>query len=235
MTQALEPIRSDSLKEVFIKKFERLILSGHFGIGEKLPPERALAKQLGVSRPVVHEGLVNLASKGLISMKPRAGAVINDYRSEGSISLLAALFEHHEGEVSERLLMGLLDMRMLLEAENARLAAMNRGEEHVRRFMAILEREKKIAPGDIPELTEVDFRFHHTLAMATKNMIYPLLMNSFKQLYTNVTGKFFSDPGVVPVVFDFHHRIVDAVVKRDPESAEAIMKRMLVHGEVKLK
>ncbi len=231
MNKALKPIRSDSLKEVFIQKFERLILSGHFAIGEKLPPERELAKQLRVSRPVVHEGLVNLASKGLVAMKPRAGAVINDYRKEGSISLLSSLFEYHEGEVSARLLRGMLDMRMLMEPENARLAAVNRGEEHVRQFMAILEKERDADPGDIPGLAAVDFLFHHTLAMATRNMIYPLLMNSLKQFYTNVTGTFFSDPSVVPVVFDFHDRIVDAVVKKDPGSAKTIMIRMLAHGE----
>ncbi|MCP4687831.1 MAG: FadR family transcriptional regulator, partial [Desulfobacterales bacterium] len=155
MRKTLEPIRSDSLKQVFINKFEKLILSGHFTIGEKLPPERELAKRLGVSRPVVHEGLVNLAAKGLVTMKPRAGAFINDYRTEGSIALLSSLFEHHEGEVSERLLRGMLDMRMVLETENAGLAAVNRTEEHVRRFAALLQEERETDHDDIPGLAEV--------------------------------------------------------------------------------
>ena len=62
LEQLLEPIKTDSLKDVFVIRFEELILSGKVKIGQKLPSERELALQLGVSRPVVHEGLVELAS-----------------------------------------------------------------------------------------------------------------------------------------------------------------------------
>ena len=57
LQEFLKPIRKDSLKDVFIKRFEDLILSGTFPVGQKLPSERELALQLSVSRPVVHEGL----------------------------------------------------------------------------------------------------------------------------------------------------------------------------------
>lgn len=52
MRDLLEPIKSDSLVDVFIQRFEALILSGKITIGERLPSERELAIQLGVSRPV---------------------------------------------------------------------------------------------------------------------------------------------------------------------------------------
>ena len=84
--QLTEPLRTDSLKDVFVLRFEELILSGKIKVGQKLPSERELALQLCVSRPVVHEGLVELASRGLVSLKPRIGATVNDYRKEGSIS-----------------------------------------------------------------------------------------------------------------------------------------------------
>ncbi len=54
MQELLEPIRTESLKELFIKRFEELILSGKFPIGQKLPSERELALQLNVSRPVAN-------------------------------------------------------------------------------------------------------------------------------------------------------------------------------------
>ena len=73
MQVLLKPIRTESLKELFIRRFEELILSGKFPIGQKLPSERELALQLNVSRPVVHEGLVDLAAKGLVTMIPRVG------------------------------------------------------------------------------------------------------------------------------------------------------------------
>ena len=97
MEELLRPIRKESLKDVFVARFEKLILSGKLSIGEKLPSERELALRLGVSRPVVHDGLMDLVSKGLVSMKPRVGTVVNDYRKEGSLSMLTSLVNYQNG------------------------------------------------------------------------------------------------------------------------------------------
>ncbi|MBW1814590.1 MAG: FadR family transcriptional regulator, partial [Deltaproteobacteria bacterium] len=117
MQELLKPIKSESLKEIFISRFENLILSGKLSIGQKLPSERELALQLGVSRPVVHEGLVDLASKGLITLTPRIGTVVNDYRTEGSLAMLTSLFNYHDGQLQPAILESVLDMRMLFERE----------------------------------------------------------------------------------------------------------------------
>jgi len=235
MNSALDPIRTDSLKHVFIKKFEGLIFSGHFSIGEKLPSERELARQLCVSRPVVHEGLVNLAAKGLVTMKPRVGAFINDYRREGSLFLLMSLFEYGGGKVSDRLLGDMLDMRMLLEISCAQLAAVRRRDTHLVQLDALLEEESRTSSEDIGKLAAVDFNFHHSIAIASGNMIYPLIMNSLKQFYTNISGQFFADPAVVPVVFGFHEKLVAAFKLKDEKRAEKIMRQLLVHGEKHVK
>ncbi len=246
MRISIEPIKAPSLKAVFIKEFEKMIFSGAFEIGEKLPPERELAKEMGVSRPVVHEGLVNLAAKGLVFMKPRIGTFINDYRKEGSIFLLTSLFKYSDGPVSEKLLKSLLDMRMLFESENARLAACNRTEQHVDQFYAILDQEKKIntrgsvetrSPVDqidsglLKEIVDIDFAFHHLISMASDNLIYPVLLNSLKPFYISVTKKFFLNHSVRNKVFQFHHKIVTAIVDQDSDKSETIMKLMLLHGE----
>jgi GntR family transcriptional repressor for pyruvate dehydrogenase complex len=234
MNKSLTPISTESLTQVFIKKFEALIFSGHFSIGEKLPPERELAKQLCVSRPVVHEGLVNLTAKGLVTMKPRVGAYINDYRQEGSLFMLTSLFTYDDGQVSDQLLDSMLDMRMLLEIESAELAAANRHEIHIEQFQSILEKESRTDHTDIRGLAEVDFNFHHLVTIASGNLIYPLMMNSLKQFYTNVSGQFFADPAVVPIVFGFHEKLVTAFKKKDRKSAQRIMRQMLVHGKTHL-
>jgi GntR family transcriptional repressor for pyruvate dehydrogenase complex len=242
----LEPIKAPSLKDVFIKEFEKMIFSGSFEIGEKLPPERELAKEMGVSRPVVHEGLVNLASKGLVSMRPRIGTVINDYRKEGSVFLLSALFEYSNGPVSEKLLKSLLDMRMLFESENAKLAACNRTKQHIDQFHTILDQEKKINtrgsieigspidqidPGALKEIVDLDFAFHHLISMASDNLIYPVLLNSLKPFYISFTKKFFLDYSVRSKVFQFHRQLVTVIADQDSDKSQTIMKQMLLHGE----
>jgi fatty acid metabolism transcriptional regulator FadR len=235
MQELLKPIKSESLKEICVARFEELILSGKLAVGQKLPSERELALQLGVSRPVVHEGLVDLAAKGLVSMKPRVGTVVNDFRKEGSLSLLTSLLNYHQGRLDSGLLDSLLEMRMLFEVETARQAAQNRRDRHLHTFEKILEDQKTVGFDQVEKITELDFDFHHQITMATGNHIYPLLLNSFKQFYFNLAGQFFSDPAVVEAVFLFHEKMVGAIRQKDANEAAAIMKDMLVHGEVHLK
>lgn len=235
MKDMLKPLKTDSLKEVFIARFEELILSGKFAIGQKLPSERELSQQLGVSRPVVHEGLVDLQTKGLVSMKPRVGTVVNDYRSQGSLAILGSLIDYHQGRFEPKLLDSLLAMRRLIEIETARLAARNRTREHLSVFEAIIAQEAAVAPDAIDTLTGLDYAFHHQIAMASANMVYPLFLNSFKEVYTNLSHQFFSDPAVAPVVKDSHQRIAQAIADKDAQAASTIMAKILTHGEKHLK
>jgi len=235
MQELLKPIRTESLKDVFIKRFEELILSGKFPVGQKLPSERELALQLGVSRPIVHEGLVDLAAKGLITLIPRVGTIVNDFRKEGSLSLLTSLVNYHQGYLEPGLLVSLLDMRLLFEVETARLAAANRNQEQLDSIRALLQEEDSINHQDVESISELDFDFHHLIALASGNHIYPLLLNSFKHCYLNLAGQFFSDPIVVPVVFDFHKKMAKAIKDKNEKSAAGIMRRMLDHGAENLK
>jgi len=231
MQELLEPIKADSLKDVFVTRFESLILSGKLKIGQKLPSERELAFQLGVSRPVVHEGLVDLATKGLITLKPRSAAVVSDFRKEGSPAILASLFNYQEGKLDAKILSSILSIRILFEGETANLAAVHRTKDHLIAFKKLLKKEEKISHSDIEGLTDLDFEFHHLIAIASDNLIYPLLMNSMRLIYTNLSRQFFSDPLVVPRVFTYHREMVEAIEGKNEIEAETVMKRILKHGE----
>lgn len=230
MQELLTPIQSPSLKEVFIQRFEALILSGRLKIGQKLPSERELALQLGVSRPVVHNGLVDLEAKGLVTLTPRVGAVINDYRREGSLALLNSLLTYQNGRLEDDLQISLLAMRRLFEVETARLAALHRDEVHLHALGEIIAAERKARRSAAARIADLDFRFHHLLALASGNRIYPLLLNSFKQVYLNLTGQFFADAALVRTVHDFHDEMRLALKVRDAAAAMAVMERLLAHG-----
>lgn len=235
MLDGLKPIKTDSLKDVCVKRFEELILSGAIRVGEKLPPERDLAQQLRVSRPVVHDALVDIAAKGLVSMIPRQGTVVNDYRREGSLALLNSLLNYNEGRLDPKLLDGLLNMRMLVETENAKLAAKNRTDVHLEQLRRLRRRETEASANDVDTLVALDFEFHLLLAMATDNLLYPLLLNSFKPIYTNLTRQFFRDPEVAASVFEYHRQLAAAVEARDGAQAETVMREMLANGEDRLR
>ncbi len=235
MKDMLKPLKAESLKQVFISRFEDLILTGRLAIGQKLPPERELALQLGVSRPVVHEGLVELAAKGLVKLRPRAGAVVSDYRKEGSLVILESLVNFQRGGLDPELLESLIRVRALVENETARLAALNRTDEHLEVFRGIVDAEESADPRHIEKVTALDFEFHLTMGIASGNLVYPMLINSFRPVYMNFTSLFFSDPEAIPAILRFHRRLLAAVEIQNPKQAAAIMTETLAHGEQRLR
>jgi len=180
---------------------------------------------------VVHEGLVELAAKGLVKLKPRAGAVVSDYRKEGSLALLESLVNFQRDSLDPRLLDSLIRVRELVETETARLAALNRTDEHIEAFRTIMGEEGICGPGAVEKITRLDFEFHLTVAVASGNLVYPLLINSFRPVYMNFTSLFFTEPEVIPVTRGFHQRLLTALEKNDQKQAVAVMTEMLAHGE----
>lgn len=232
MKNTLPKLSKRTLVEDFIEQFEKMILSGQLQVDEKLPSERDLAAQLGVSRPVVHEGLINLAAKGLVTRSSRGGTVVNDYRQSGSLAMLNSLLNYHDGVLNPKLADSTMAFRFLFEVENARLAAHNRTAKHLEEMRAVLEEENALQEeGDVEAISELDFRFHHLIALATDNIFYPLLFNSFRAFYLHNVRMFFSIREHIPIVFQFHAQLVDAIASRDEGAAADVMRRMLEHGE----
>ncbi|MGI5863411.1 MAG: FadR/GntR family transcriptional regulator [Myxococcales bacterium] len=233
----LAPLKARSLKDEFASRFEELILSGRFGPGDKLPPERELAESLRVSRPVVHEGIVDLAAKGLVRIVPRHGAYVSDYRREGSVELLVSLFNFTYGDqkLTLRLLDSLLEVRILFETETARLAALRRTAEQLAELESIVEREEDMHTLPAEEIARIDFDFHHTVALCTQNDVYPLLINSFRRMYLSVLELFYRNPGVVGPVVGYHKVLLEKIAARDAPGAQETMAAVLHFGEKKLR
>jgi GntR family transcriptional regulator, transcriptional repressor for pyruvate dehydrogenase complex len=238
MTLPIEPLHVNSLKSACVARLEELILSGELKAGERLPAERDLAARLGVSRPVLHEALVDLAAKGLVTINPRRGVVINDFRKSGSMAILSSLLSYHNGEIDPQLVMSLLSMRILVETETARLAAEHASAEQLAELRQIVQSEITTDKGSLSALVELDFDFHLLVSIASENMAYPLILNSFKMVYTHFTTAFYqktAGSAVVDEVHAYHQRLLAALESRDPQKCVEIMKSMLEHGEKLLK
>jgi GntR family transcriptional repressor for pyruvate dehydrogenase complex len=238
MNTVIEPIQVHSLKEACVARLEQMILSGELKIGKRLPSERDFAARLNVSRPVLHQALVDLEAKGLVQIVPRRGVFISDYRRDGSLAMLSSLLSYHNGNLAPEFGQSLMDMRLLLETETARLAAQNRTDEQLVEFRDLLAQEQKAANSDPQTLTDLDFAFHLSTAVVSANLVYPLIINSFKSVYTGLTGEFFRKyvgTTIVENVHQFHRRLVDAFEKMDTDTAVQTMTEMLKHGEDYLK
>jgi len=237
MNTPIEPLRVKSLKDACVARLEELILSGDLPVGQRLPAERDLAARLGVSRPVLHEALVDLAGKGLVTIQPRRGVVVNDYRQSGSFAILSSLLNYANGALNPEMQRSLLAVRILLERETARLAAEQASPAQVKELKGILSEESAAPRGDAARLTALDYDFHLKVAVASGNLVYPLILNSFKNIYTHFTTAFFqvkAGTEAVEEVITFHEKLLGLIEARKPDQAAALMEEMLVRGEKQL-
>ncbi len=178
MTANNKPPTNLSLKESCLATIEAMILSGQLPSGEKLLPERDFALKLGVSRPVVHEALVELSIKGLVTISPRHGVTVNDFHQNGSIFLLNSLLTFENFKLDENVWGGMFDFRRLIEGETSKLAAIHRTEVDVQTLNNLLLEERTIDRSD------------------------PLKVNDFGFLISSGDSSNFGEPGL-PIIDQF--------------------------------
>lgn len=234
MNLPLKPLQVESLKDACVKQLEELILSGELKAGERLPSERDFALRLGVSRPVLHEALVDLSAKGLVSILPRRGVVVNDYRQSGSMAILTSLLSYHNGQFDPALTSSLFAMRLLVEKETALLCARNINADQCAELQRLVETETSLDRSDLNALVRLDFDLHLKIAVFSGNLVYPLILNSFVAVYTHFTTEFYDRCRFTPVldeVYAFHRRLVEALCARQADEAAQIMSDLLDHGE----
>jgi DNA-binding FadR family transcriptional regulator len=149
------------------REVRRSILSGELKPGDRLPPERTLAEQLGVNRTTLRGALGRLASARLLTVRQGSGYVVQDYREVAGLELLPELAELAiaKGEGLEAIVRDLLEVRRRLAAlvferlaEGGAPDAAARVERAVERFaQAVAERpsSRAIAEADLEVTAEL--------------------------------------------------------------------------------
>ncbi|MCG8568803.1 MAG: GntR family transcriptional regulator [Spirochaetes bacterium] len=236
MQDLIQPIKTNSIKDEFISRMENLILSGKLKPGQKLLPERELARQFNISRPIVHEGIVNLVAKGLLTMVPRHGTTVNDYRKEGNISLLSTLLDYQAADALDPKILGdLLSFRKTFEIQMAQLCVIHCNEKDLENFYQLLVREKSADHTNPAAIAEIDYSFHLQIASVSANMLYPLLMNSMKKIYLLILTRFYQNTSIIPNIFNLHEDLVSAFQQKIKTKAVDIMHQILDLGENELR
>lgn len=107
------------------------------------------------------------------------------------MALLMTLMQHSDGIYQPQLLTSLIQARLHIETETARLAAIHRTEADLIEFQSLLTERQRIPSDNIPALVEYDFNIHQLIAAASGNLMYALILNSLKQVHTNLAGAFY--------------------------------------------
>lgn len=189
-----EQLYAPSLKELFVQKLQGMILSGELPMGQKLPSERELCQQMGVSRAVVNAGISELAQQGFLDVLPRQGAFVADYRSNGNLKTLTAIMEYNGGMLGKEEIRSILEVRWGLEQMTLHRVIENASDEQLEKLGAYVD---ALAENPTPnQAAEIAFRFHHEMTLIGGNHILPLIYTSFEVPCTALWVRFCRKYGV---------------------------------------
>src|SRR5688572_33177489 len=87
----LKPVERQRVADEIVEQLRALILTGQYRAGDKLPPERQLAKELGVNRASLREALKKLEHMGLVKIRQGDGTRVQDFMSSAGIDILSHL------------------------------------------------------------------------------------------------------------------------------------------------
>ena len=158
-------IKIESSVDKIIRQIRELITSGQLNPGDKLPPERKLAEKLGVGRSNVRDAIKKLEFYGILKTVPQSGTIVAGMgitALEGLISDVLKIEDHDFAS--------LVETRVLLETESAKLAALRRTDQDVLDIKAALDAyAHKVKLNQ--QAVEEDLMFHLKIAEASKNNV----------------------------------------------------------------
>lgn len=222
--KALE--RDATLTDRVTDQVENLIVVGQLQPGDRLPPERELARQFGVSRTVVREAVRALAAKGLLEVRSGSGTVVCSPTPQSVAQTMRLFLRVGQRDLDYR---KILEVRRLLEVEIAGLAAQRRTGEDLETMEAILREAE--SGGDRDRFVRTDMAFHSALARATYNELFSVLLDSVADVMITMRQMAFDIPDAFARALKYHRAIFEQVKGGDPEGARQAMREHLMESE----
>lgn len=227
MAPQFKPVESRRLYQQIADQIRELIDRGGFDAGTRLPPERDLAQQLGVSRPSLREALIALDIEGRVEVRSGSGVYVSASQPGPAATKTAAM-----GESPSQL----MEARSAIEGEVVVLACARVTDELLARLRELLkgmeaEIERRRARVDL------DRQFHLTLAEMTGNAVLTRLVGElFDERHSPISAKIssrFESTRTWKAALKEHEAILKAVEARDPIAAQAAMRTHLQASAVR--
>ena len=227
MDLAFDKINAASLTESVVQSLLGKILSGELRAGDRLPPERELAEKMGVSRSSVHLAVMELAGKGFLESIPRRGTIVCDYRKHPTPESLPLLMSYGSVELEQALFSDMMETRLLLETESARLACEHIYENTFREMQELLEELNQ----PTANVTDILYGFHYRLVQASGNSIYSMIFRGFEPVLRSLIALHYNvQANDLPESIRNHHMLLDAIRDKDPEKAAHLARAIILRG-----
>ena len=219
--------KNGTTAEEVVVRLRDMIHSGELSSGDRLPPERDLAKLLGVSRPTLRAGIRSLATVGILQSRQGAGTFVaqrdeSPTLDSSPLRMLSALHGFTSDEMFEA--------RLALEMSIAGLAAERATSEQ----MTLMAEEitGMYASLNEPEQYLVhDMQFHQTIAAASNNRILTSLMNMIATILFDSRSKTVKRAKDLKQSAEQHHNIYRAMREHDSDAASRAMHDHLIETQ----
>ena len=218
-----EAIHAHTVSEIIVQRFLDDISAGKLSPGDRLPSQRQLARDMGVSMAALREALRSLQAMGIIEIRHGIGACV-------SRSPLKAISRGFDWSVflSAEEVDKIMEARQILEVGLARAAATRASEAHLQELANILDAmAMAFRNQDESAYEDADIRFHLALARASDN---PLLVH-FAEILLSALEAFIKAVPHTAAGYKRHQRVLDAIREHNPRLAEAAMRRLLAVTE----
>jgi GntR family transcriptional repressor for pyruvate dehydrogenase complex len=205
-------IKHTKISDEIVDQIKNQISEGMLKPGDRLPPERDLVKEFGVSRPSLREALNSLVALGFLEVKGKR-TYIKSLASESMLDPLSLLIKTDNQKIFD-----LIEVRKAIETWGAFLAAQRATEEDIKRLENILEQMgKAYEQGRSWEKQDADF--HLGIAQATHNTIHTHMMSTIYDFLRESVARVFKDRAKVKKLLDHHYRIFSAIKNHSPDKA----------------
>ncbi|MDM0055837.1 FadR/GntR family transcriptional regulator [Variovorax fucosicus] len=212
----LHSIAPQRLYRQIADQLRALIGKGEFVPGARLPAERDLARQLGVSRPSVREALIALEVEGYVEVRTGSGVYVLDRPQRSAAPV----------EATEWGPLELIRARRVVEGETAALAALHGKRKDFDAMQRAIDTMREMADRNVMPL-DGDRAFHLAIVEASGNTVLIETVQGFWDsrrgpLFTRLGGYFETVVSWRRAIAE-HEAIRDAIVARDPAAARAAM------------
>lgn len=205
-----------------IKQIRGLITSGQIKPGDRLPSERKLAERLGVGRTHVRDAIAKLEFYGILKTMPQSGTVVAGIGITALESLITDVLKLENSDFAS-----LVETRVILEIQTARLAAERRTVDDIITIQKALDAYSEKVQNNEPAVEE-DLLFHLKIAEASKNnvlkslmmIITPDIVYSFTELEICKDGRFNQ-------AMEEHKVILQHILDKNPDLAAKAMEEHL--------
>lgn len=227
--ESFEKLTSPSLKELFVSRVAGMILSGKLRVGEKFPPERALAEQMGVGKTVVHTGLQELQSMGLVTIKPQSGVFVADYMQDGNLATFNAIVRFNGDNLSVETIAGLFDLRLAVQGYALLALAKRHTPEDIARLRECVDRLGEFAASEEFSMGELAARMYEFPKLICRLGGMPMLALVFKSVEEGavyLTERYLRSLGTAEAINELY-RYVDCIERGDGHAAVAHLKDIM--------